>query len=235
MEYRPADTVVFRILQGSEAERWDTKYLHLPVNGIWPTPCSSSLTAKSATKRNQMHFSKTCSISLTLAAILMLAGCSTTESKAADVTPSIRKSLDTANFKDVSIAQDRVKGVITLGGQVATDADKAQAEDRAKSLAGTQVVANQIAVIPAGSETLAKKINANLDEGIGNNLDAALLQSNLQNGVKHSEKNGVVTLSGEVRSQSDRIRTQAVAAVVPNVLQVVNELQVKNQKATSSK
>ena len=182
-----------------------------------------------------MHFSKTCSISLTLAAILMLAGCSTTESKAADVTPSIRKSLDTANFKDVSMAQDRVKGVITLGGQVATDADKAQAEDRAKSLAGTQVVANQIAVIPAGSETLAKKINANLDEGIGNNLDAALLQSNLQNGVKHSEKNGVVTLSGEVRSQSDRIRTQAVAAVVPNVLQVVNELQVKNQKATSSK
>lgn len=118
---------------------------------------------------------------------------------------------------------------------MATDADKAQAEDRAKSLAGTQVVANQIAVIPAGSETLAKKINANLDEGIGNNLDAALLQSNLQNGVKHSEKNGVVTLSGEVRSQSDRIRTQAVAAVVPNVLQVVNELQVKNQKATSSK
>lgn len=52
---------------------------------------------------------------------------------------------------------------------------------------------------------------------------------------KHSQKNGVVTLTGEASSQSERIRTQAVAAAVPNVLQVVNELQVKNQKATSSK
>lgn len=179
--------------------------------------------------------SKTYSISLTFAALLTLGGCSTTETKAVDVTPAIRQSLDGANFKDVSVAQDRAKGVITLGGQVATDADKARAEEMAKLVAGTQVVANQIAVIPAGAETLVKKVNAELDEGIGNNLEAALLQRNLKTGVKHSQKNGVVTLTGEVRSQSERIRTQAVAAAVPNVLQVVNELQVKNQKATSSK
>ena len=80
-----------------------------------------------------------------------------------------------------------------------------------------------------------KKVNANLDEGIGSNLDAALLKSNLQAGIKHEVKNGVVMLTGEVHSQSERVRTQAVAAAVPNVLQVVNELQVKDQKATSSK
>jgi osmotically-inducible protein OsmY len=42
-----------------------------------------------------------------------------------------------------------------------------------------------------------------------------------------------VTLSGEVSSHSERAQAETVAAAVPNVLQVVNELQ-KNQKATSS-
>jgi osmotically-inducible protein OsmY len=44
----------------------------------------------------------------------------------------------------------------------------------------------------------------------------------------------VVTLSGEVDSQSKRAQAQTIASSVPNVQQVVNELQVKNQKATSS-
>jgi osmotically-inducible protein OsmY len=43
----------------------------------------------------------------------------------------------------------------------------------------------------------------------------------------------VVTLTGEVVAGRARA-AERVAASVPNVLQVVNELQVKNQKATSS-
>ena len=38
----------------------------------------------------------------------------------------------------------------------------------------------------------------------------------------------------EVDSQAKRREAEGVAASVPNVQQVVNELQVKNQKATSS-
>jgi osmotically-inducible protein OsmY len=52
--------------------------------------------------------------------------------------------------------------------------------------------------------------------------------------VKYAVKNHVVTLTGEVDSQSKRRAVAGVAASVPNVQQVVNELQVKNQKATSS-
>jgi osmotically-inducible protein OsmY len=44
----------------------------------------------------------------------------------------------------------------------------------------------------------------------------------------------VVTLTGEVDSQSKPREAESVAASVPNVQQVVNEFQVKNQKATSS-
>jgi osmotically-inducible protein OsmY len=44
----------------------------------------------------------------------------------------------------------------------------------------------------------------------------------------------VVTLKGKVASQSQRAMVEKVVAATPNVTQVVNELEVKNQKATSS-
>jgi osmotically-inducible protein OsmY len=52
--------------------------------------------------------------------------------------------------------------------------------------------------------------------------------------VQYAVKNHVVTLTGEVDSQLKRSRAQAVASSVLNVSQVVNELQVTKQKATSS-
>jgi osmotically-inducible protein OsmY len=52
--------------------------------------------------------------------------------------------------------------------------------------------------------------------------------------VKYKVKSGVVTLTGEVNSQDKRYQAEQVATKVPNVQQVVNDLQVKNQKATSS-
>jgi osmotically-inducible protein OsmY len=52
--------------------------------------------------------------------------------------------------------------------------------------------------------------------------------------VKYSVKNHVVTLTGDVDSQAKRTRAGEIASTVPNVQQVVNELQVKKQKATSS-
>ena len=144
------------------------------------------------------------------------------------------RALDQAGLKKVSVTQDRDKGVVTLGGHVAADGDKAQAEAIAKSIAGGQVVSDQIAVLPSGAESDARAMNSDLDKGIEQNLDAALIQSKLHDGVKYAVKNHVVTLTGEVDSQSKRREAERVAASVPNVQQVVNELQVKNQKATSS-
>jgi hyperosmotically inducible periplasmic protein len=170
---------------------------------------------------------------LSLFALGMMAGCSGT-TKSPAVSDSIRKSLDQAGFRDVSVSQDRDKGVVTLGGKVTSENDKSQAESLAKSLAGGQVVADQIAVIPVGIEKDAKAVNSDLDDGIEKNLDAALIQNNLKDDVKYEVKTNVVTLSGVVNSQSKRDQAETVAAGVPNVKQVVNELQVKNQKASSS-
>jgi len=172
---------------------------------------------------------------LTLLAIGTLVGCSGASVKSPDVSDSIRQSLDQAGFKDVSVSQDRDKGIVTLGGQVTSENDKSQAEFLAKSLAGSQVVANQIAVVPLGVEEEAKTVNADLDIGIEKNLDAALIQNKMHDNVKYEVKNGVVTLTGEVNSQEKRDHAEQVATSVPNVKQVVNDLQVKNQKASSSR
>jgi hyperosmotically inducible periplasmic protein len=171
---------------------------------------------------------------LLLLEIGVLAGCSTVAKQSPDVSDSIRRSLDQSGFKNVSVSEDREKGVVTLGGNVLADADKAQAETIAKSIADPQVVSDQIAVIPPGDGSDAKAVNSDLDEGIEKNLDAALIQNKLKKQVKFEVKNGVVTLTGDVNSEGKRTRAQGVASAVPNVQQVVNEIQIKDQKATSS-
>ena len=70
---------------------------------------------------------KACLSLLAVVVVGTLAGCSTTSTKAADVSDSIRTSLDQAGLKDVSVSPDRDMGVVTLGGQVAADAHKSQA------------------------------------------------------------------------------------------------------------
>jgi osmotically-inducible protein OsmY len=92
----------------------------------------------------------------------VLVGCSGT-TKSPDVSDSIRKSLDQTGLHDVSVSQDRDKGVVTLGGHVPSDGDKSQAESIAKSIAGGQVVSNQIGVILPAAESEAKAVPAILD------------------------------------------------------------------------
>jgi hyperosmotically inducible protein len=184
--------------------------------------------------RSKEKTMKTIQLFVVLLAIGIMVACTAAPTKSPDVSDSIRKSLDQAGLKNVSVSQDRDKGVVTLGGQVASDSEKAQAESVAKSLAGAQVVANQIAVVPVGGEKDAKAVNSDLDKGIEQNLDAALIQNKLHEHVKYEVKSGVVTLTGEVNSQAKRALAEQVATAVPNVLQVVNDLQVKNQKASSA-
>lgn len=164
----------------------------------------------------------------------LLAGCSHDTTKSPEVQSKIRTSLDQAGYRDVSVSQDRDNGVVTLGGHVASDPDKQQAEAIAKSLSVGQVLADQIAVEPSGAESDARDVNSDVDKGIQSNMDAALIQNHLKHEVNVSVKNGVVTLTGNVNSQIRRNQVEKIASGVPNVQQVVNEVQVKNQKASST-
>ncbi len=166
--------------------------------------------------------------------LVTMGGCAHTTTQSPAVADQIRSSLKQAGIKNVSVAQDRDKGIVTLSGDVPDDASKSQADSIAKGLAAGEVVANEVAVVPSNAATTTKTLYTDLDKGIQSNLDAALIQTPIPGTIQHSVKNGVVTLTGTVTSEASRGQAQQVAAGVPNVQQVVNDLQVKDQKATSS-
>lgn len=156
----------------------------------------------------------------------VLSACSA-NAKAPDVSSNIRQSLEQSGLKDVSVSQDRDKGVVTLGGHVQTDAEKSQAESIAKGLAGGQVVADQIIVEPPGNESDAKDMANALDTAIEQNIKARYLETHISDAVKYSSKAGSVTLTGTVDSEATKTQAATVASQVPNVKQVINELKVK--------
>jgi len=158
-----------------------------------------------------------------------------TNRRVPDVTDNIRHALDSAGLSDVRVSQDRDKNVVTLTGDVATDDEKAHAESIAKAQAGSAVVADEIGVRPKGDEGTAKKVDSELDSGTDKNLEAMLVQHKMNRAVRYDVNNGVVTLKGNVPSQGPRSNMEKLAQQVPNAKQVVNELEVKNQRATSTK
>jgi len=164
----------------------------------------------------------------------MTMGCKEMSSKSPDVSDTIRKSLDQAGLKDVTVSQDRDKGIVTLGGAVTNANDKTQAETLAKSFAGAQVVADEIAIVPAGQGKEVSAVNSDLDEGIEKNLDAALILNKMHHDVSYAVKNGVVTLNGEVSTDDVRVQAAQLATAVPNVQQVVNDIQVVRDRKASS-
>lgn len=166
--------------------------------------------------------------------ITVTAACSNRQ-QAPDVTGDIRHALDQAGLKDVKVSQDREKAVVNLTGDVATDGDKTRAETIAHSIAGDQVISNQIGVRPNGDQGTARKVDSDLDSAIDKNLDAMLVEHRLKDKVRYDVKNGVVTLKGSVATEAQRTSVEKLASGVPNVKEVVNKLDVKNQRATASK
>jgi hypothetical protein len=92
----------------------------------------------------------------------------------------VKKALEQADLKDVTVSEDQDKNVITLGGTVHSNEAKARAAEVAKTAANTRVIANEIIVQPVGSESQAKDVASNLDDGIEKNYKAALISSGLE-------------------------------------------------------
>ena len=131
----------------------------------------------------------------------------------------------------MKVSQDRDKGVVTLSGDVKSEEAKTQAEDIAKQNAGGLIIANEIGVRPEGTEGDAKKVDKNLDKAIEDNYRAAITANGMDNQHIHFDsKNGVITLKGDVDTAAQRESAEKMAAKVPNVSQVVNELEVKGAK-----
>jgi len=141
----------------------------------------------------------------------------------------IENQLKQAGLNDVSTDVDADKAVITLSGNVQSDEQKQQAEQIAKSAAPNFVVANELGVRPQGMEDQAKKIDSAQDDAIKSQFEALSAKNKWDaQDINVDVNNGVLTLKGDVNNAAQRAQIEKAAAKIPNVEQVVNELQVRS-------
>jgi hyperosmotically inducible periplasmic protein len=171
-------------------------------------------------------------------ASLMLAlaiGCTSNKANTPDVKDQVSKALENGGYNNLKVDVNNDKQLVTLTGDVKTQEDKEKAADLAKSAAPGYVISNEIGVRPEGVESAARKIDSNVDDAIEKDFKAVIIAHRLEKQhIRFDAKNGVLTLKGDVDTPAQREQVEKLAADVPNVQQVVNELDVKNAKRKSS-
>jgi hyperosmotically inducible protein len=170
---------------------------------------------------------KRLSIFLTVA-LLTLASVACSNKKDVAYKDSVKRALEQADLKDVSVSEDKDKNTITLSGKLHSEDNKQHAAQVAQAAAGTRIIANEISVQPVGLESQAKEINSNLDDAIEKNFKAAIIAQGLdQQSIDYKAKNGLLTLTGNVKTTQQRAQAEQIAQAVPNVAQVLNQIEVK--------
>jgi hyperosmotically inducible protein len=140
---------------------------------------------------------------------------------------AVKNALKQADLEDVTVSDDADKNTITLGGTVHSEDAKARAAGVAKSAAGNRQIANEISVQPVGEESQARSIASNRDDAIEDNYKAELLSKHLDSlSIHYKAKNGTLVLTGSVKNAGQRQEAGELAKKVPNVRQVVNQLEV---------
>jgi len=93
-------------------------------------------------------------------------------------------------------------------------------------------VADEIGVRPAGAQSQAGAVASNLDSAIEDNYKASIkANKNLdEQSIHYKAKNGTLVLKGSVKTLAQKKEAESLAKQVPNVQQVVNELEVKPGK-----
>ena len=142
-----------------------------------------------------------------------LTSCKSQEKKDAEAKAKIEAAAPgvTAEVKD---------GVATLSGELATDAARTAAEDAAKKVDGVKSVSNNTTVTPPPAAPAPVVINP--DEALITAANAAVKD---YTGVTAAVKDGVVTLTGDIKKADLPKLMQAVNAIKPK--KVENKLTVK--------
>lgn len=155
---------------------------------------------------------------VSMLALILALGVATTSCKKvkdADVQAAAQTALAAnPDLSDVSVAV--LNQVATLSGTVKDDAAKAYAESTVVAVKNVKSVVNNVKVVPPAPDFTA--IDAALNAGL---VDA--LKDHAK--VKAEVKDGVVTLTGEIRKKDLPTLMQKVNALNPQ--QVVNNITVK--------
>jgi hyperosmotically inducible protein len=160
---------------------------------------------------------------------MVVAGCQNTTH--ADEKSAVTNSLKSNSLGFVDVSQDRDRGVMTLKGNVPSSDVKQQAENLAKQAAPNYAIVDEIGVRPPQDQN-AGAVASDLDSGIENNFKAMVkAHENLNDQSIHaSAKNGTLVITGSVKTSTQKKEVNTLAKQVPNVQEVVNELDVEPDK-----
>jgi hyperosmotically inducible periplasmic protein len=168
-----------------------------------------------------------------LAGAMVFAGCN--RASHPDEKSAVTDALKNSNLNAVSVWQDRDKGVMTLKGNLDSQDLKSQAENLAKQAAPDYTIADEIGVRPPGASE-AGSVASNLDSAIEDNYKAMIKAHASLNdqSIDCSAKNGTLVLKGSVKTARQKKEAEDLAKKVPNVQQVVNEIEVKPGKHSTA-
>ena len=155
---------------------------------------------------------------VSMLALILAVGVATTSCKKvkdADVQTAVQTAL-AANPDLAGVSVAVLNQVATLTGTVKDDAAKAYAESTASAVQNVKSVINNIEVVPPVPDFTA------IDAALNTALADALKDHKT---VKAEVKDGVVTLTGEIRKRDLPTLMQKVNALNPQ--QVVNNITVK--------
>lgn len=165
---------------------------------------------------------------LAVMSVVICMACSKQQSGNVSYEDQVKNALKQAELGDVNVSENAEKNTVTLSGKVHSEDAKMDAAKVAKNAAGDRLIVNEISVEPVGAESDAKAVANNTDDAIEKNYKAALIGQGLdKQHIDYDANNGVLKLTGSVKSVPERIEAEKLAQAVPNVQQVVNQIEVK--------
>ncbi|MGF6188882.1 molecular chaperone OsmY [Serratia sp. 2723] len=143
------------------------------------------------------------------------------------ITAKVKTALvDEKAIKSTDISVKTEKGVVTLSGFVATQAQAEQAVGVAGRVEGVKSVSDKLHVKDEATQSVKSYAG---DTATTSELKAKLLADDIvpSRNVKVETTDGVVQLSGEVKTQAQSDRAESIAKAIGGVKSVKNDLAVK--------
>jgi hyperosmotically inducible protein len=145
-----------------------------------------------------------------------------------DTEETVRRALEQANMHAVDVAVDEEAKIVHLQGTVGTLADRTRAEEIASAAVGTAgQVLNELTV-----EALNKRTADDFDGQIADRLDEMVDADDVlkERDINFSVSNGMVAITGEVRTSAEKQRVEELSRAAPGVKDVANGLAIRSDR-----
>ncbi|MFY9224938.1 MAG: BON domain-containing protein [Blastocatellia bacterium] len=120
-------------------------------------------------------------------------------------------------------------GAVVLAGQIIDESHRLALEQLARTTTGVKTVASKLTINNNPSSNSTPITNESTDEKLAKEIEFACYKTDAFNlkTIKISAKDGLVILSGNVRSQAEKLLAEHIAKETIGVKNVTNTLEVK--------